>query len=115
MRGGGSAAPHAAPGEHQTEMEKELINMKCRSQRILARDIYIDNDTWATGNNNNDLIIGPSGAGKTRGYVIPNILQAEGSLVVTDTKGSLCRQFQPYLESRGYQVIELNFARMGVS
>lgn len=41
--------------------------MKCCSQRILARDIYIDNDTRATGNNNNDLIIGPSGAGKTRG------------------------------------------------
>lgn len=86
--------------------------MKCCSQRILARDIYIDNDTRATGNNNNDLIIGPSGAGKTRGYVIPNILQAEGSLVVTDTKGNLCRQFRPYLESRGYQVMELNFARL---
>ena len=110
-RDGGSAAS-AAPEEHRTKMEKELINMKCHSQRILARDIYIDNDTRATGNNNNDLIIGPSGAGKTRGYVIPNILQAEGSLVVTDTKGNLCRQFRPYLESRGYQVIELNFARV---
>lgn len=86
--------------------------MERNSTRILAKDVYIDNNTRVTGNNNNDLIIGPSGAGKTRGYVIPNILQAEGSLVVTDTKGNLCRQFQPYLESRGYQVIELNFARM---
>lgn len=86
--------------------------MKSTSKRILAKDILIENDTRATGNNNNDLIIGPSGAGKTRGYVIPNILQAEGSLVVTDTKGNLCRQFKPYLESRGYQVIELNFAQM---
>lgn len=86
--------------------------MERNSTRILAKDVYIDNDTRATGNNNNDLIIGPSGAGKTRGYVIPNILQAEGSLVVTDTKGNLCQQFQPYLESRGYQVMELNFARM---
>lgn len=86
--------------------------MESNSARILAKNIYINNDTRATGNNNNDLIIGPSGAGKTRGYVIPNILQADGSLVVTDTKGNLCRQFQPYLESRGYQVMELNFARM---
>lgn len=86
--------------------------MERNSTRILAKDVYIDNDTRVTGNNNNDLIIGPSGAGKTRGYVIPNILQAEGSLVITDTKGNLCRQFQPYLESRGYQVMELNFARM---
>ena len=86
--------------------------MERNSTRILAKDVYIDNNTRVTGNNNNDLIIGPSGAGKTRGYVIPNILQAEGSLVITDTKGNLCRQFQPYLESRGYQAIELNFARM---
>lgn len=82
------------------------------SARILAKDIYIDNSTRATGNNNNDLIIGPSGAGKTRGYVIPNILQANESLVVTDTKGNLCRQYQPYLEARGYLVMELNFAHM---
>lgn len=86
--------------------------MSSQSKRILARDIYIDNDTRVTGNNNNDLIIGPSGAGKTRGYVIPNILQANESLVVTDTKGNLCRQFQPFLEARGYQVMELNFAHM---
>lgn len=86
--------------------------MKSDSKRILARAIYIDNDTRVTGNNNNDLIIGPSGSGKTRGYVIPNILQANESLVVTDTKGNLCRQFRPYLEARGYQVMELDFVRM---
>ena len=44
--------------------------------RILAQGQTVSNDTWATGLNNNDLIIGPSGAGKTRGYVLPNILQA---------------------------------------
>ena len=59
--------------------------MQRNSTRILAKDVYIDNNTRVTGNNNNDLIIGPSGAGKTRGYVIPNILQAEGSLVITDS------------------------------
>lgn len=39
--------------------------------RILADGHIISNDTWQTGLNNNDLIIGPSGAGKTRGYVNP--------------------------------------------
>lgn len=80
--------------------------------RILAKDVQVSNETRTTGNNNNDLIIGPSGAGKTRGYVIPNILQANESLVVTDTKGNLCRQFRPYLEKKGYQVMELNFANL---
>lgn len=83
------------------------------THRILAKDISVSNDTRATGNNNNDLIIGPSSAGKTRGYVIPNLLQSNESMIVADTKGNLCRQFKPYLESKGFQVVELNFADMG--
>ena len=84
--------------------------MKNKSCRILARDQCISNDTWTTGLNNNDLIIGPSGSGKTRGYVLPNLLQAGESLVITDTKGNLCRQVRPLLENRGYAVMEINLA-----
>ena len=47
---------------------------KITSQRILSAKNLISNDTWVTGINNNDLIVGPSGGGKTRGYVIPNII-----------------------------------------
>ena len=43
--------------------------------RILAAGETRDNNTWNTGLNNNDLIIGPSGAGKTRGYTKHNLLQ----------------------------------------
>ena len=57
--------------------------------RILAAGETRDNNTWNTGLNNNDLIIGPSGAGKTRGYIKPNLLQCQESVIVTDTKGSL--------------------------
>lgn len=46
------------------------------NNRILAQGKYINNNTWETGLNNNDLIIGVSGAGKTRSYVIPNIRKA---------------------------------------
>ena len=84
--------------------------MQNKSYRILARDQTVCNDTWETGMNNNDLIIGPSGAGKTRGYVLPNLLQSSESLVVTDTKGSLCQQVGPLLERRGYKVMEINLA-----
>ena len=79
-----------------------------KSIRILARDQTVDNDTWKTGLNNNDLIIGPSGSGKTRGYVLPNILQADESMIVTDTKGDLCQQTKALLEKRGYVVQEIN-------
>ena len=78
--------------------------------RILAKGQTISNDTWATGLNNNDMIIGPSCSGKTRGYVKPNLLQMNGSMIVTDTKGLLRREVGPVLERHGYQVAELNLA-----
>ena len=79
------------------------------TRRILAQDAFISNDTRATGINNNDLIIGPSGAGKTRGYVQPNLLQCSGSMVIADTKGSLIGTFGPHLRRCGYRVIHVDF------
>ena len=77
--------------------------------RILAQDCCMDNDTWVTGLNNNDLIIGPSGAGKTRGYVKPNILQCNESMVIADTKGSLLQEVKPVLKVNGYKIILMDF------
>ena len=69
----------------------------------------MSNDSRRTGINSHDLIIGPSGAGKTRGYVLPNIYQAESSLIVTDTKGDLYDQTLQSLLARGYRVQRVNF------
>lgn len=80
------------------------------TKRILAQGELMSNDTWQTGINNNDLIIGPSGAGKTRGYVMPNILQCNESMVIADTKGSLYGQFAPLLRKRGYRVMNIDFS-----
>ncbi|MBP3674131.1 MAG: type IV secretory system conjugative DNA transfer family protein [Oscillospiraceae bacterium] len=77
--------------------------------RILAQDCYMSNDTWVTGLNNNDLIIGPSGAGKTRGYVKPNILQCNESMIIADTKGNLIDEVGPVLRDNGYKVILMDF------
>ena len=79
------------------------------NKRILAQGQFISNSTRLTGINNNDLIIGPSGAGKTRGYVIPNILQCNESMIITDTKGSLKGELAPLLLRHDYRVIQLDF------
>lgn len=80
-----------------------------RDERILAQGITVSNNTRKTGLNNNDMIIGASGSGKTGGYVIPNIQALTGSLVVTDTKGNLCKRFTKQLQERGYEVATLDF------
>ena len=46
-------------------MNNVFMNEK-GNYRILAEGKYINNNTWETGLNNNDLIVGVSGAGKTR-------------------------------------------------
>lgn len=84
-------------------------------RRILAKGCFISNDTRATGLNNNDIIIGPSGSGKTRGYVKPNILQCNESMIVADTKGNLVKELRTPLEKAGYKVIDMNFKDLSKS
>lgn len=77
---------------------------------ILAKDRTLSCDTRQTGLNNNALVIGPSGAGKTRNVLKPNLLQMNASYIVLDTKGTLCREVGPVLAAHGYRVQCLNFA-----
>ena len=83
--------------------------MRDTGYRILANGITVSNDTWATGLANHDLIIGPTGGGKTRNYVLPNLLNSKESFIAADTKGSLRRQVGGILERRGFRVLELDF------
>lgn len=76
--------------------------------RILAQGVSVSNDTRATGLNNNDMIIGSSGSGKTGGYVIPNLQNIEGSMIVLDTKGQLVKLFKSELIEKGYRVYTLD-------
>lgn len=85
------------------------------SRRILAKNYTASNDSMASGINLHDLIIGPSGAGKTRGYVIPNILQCNESMLVADTKGNLAKDLGPVLRDNGYEVIAVDFKNMADS
>ena len=82
--------------------------MNIQNFRILAQDRFMNNDTWTTGINNNDLVIGPSGAGKTRCYVKPNLMQCNESFIVADTKGSLIQEVGPLLRRHGYRVVNVD-------
>ena len=76
---------------------------------ILGENRYYSKNGYKTKLNNNVLVVGASGAGKTRSIVIPNILQADGSYVVSDPKGNLVKKLGPYLKSNGYNVLTIDF------
>ncbi|WP_231700101.1 type IV secretory system conjugative DNA transfer family protein [Arcanobacterium phocae] len=72
-------------------------------------------DSRKTQRNLNALVIGSSGSGKSRYFVLPNLHQVNTSFVVTDPKGELAAQTTPYLEQQGYKVRYLNLIDPGLS
>ena len=79
-----------------------------KKQMILPDGTRCDTDGKQTRINNNVIVLGTSGGGKTRSVVIPNILAAHESMIIADPKGSLFKEYHHYLESYGYRVSRLN-------
>ncbi len=66
-------------------------------------------DSYKTRRNLNVCVFGASGTGKTRGYVLPNLLTIEsGSFAVTDPKGEIYRMTRHSLEAKGKSVRTFN-------
>lgn len=80
--------------------------------RILGQGLRISLDTRHTGLNNNVLVIGGSGAGKTFYVVKPNIMQMNSSFIITDPKGELLRSTGEMLKKNGYNVKVINLLEM---
>ncbi len=81
-----------------------------KGQHLLAEGVSISTNTWETRINNNVLVIGPSGARKTRGYVLPNLMNCRTeSYVITDTKGPLYNALKESFKKDGYVVYRIDF------
>lgn len=59
-------------------------------------------------NNINILILGAPGSQKSRGFILPNIMQMNSNIVATDPKGELLSKVGRLLETNGYEVIVLD-------
>lgn len=79
---------------------------------ILTKDVLLNMNTRQTMRNNNVVIVGGSGTGKSRFVVKPNILQANCSLVITDPAGELLESTGSFLESQGYKIKVFNLVDM---
>ncbi len=85
------------------------------AELVIAQNCRYSLNDRATRLNNNVLVIGGSGTGKTRTIVSPNLKQAVGSYIVFDPKGQLYKQYGTYLKERGYHVGLLDFTGRGQS
>ena len=85
--------------------------MPMDDELILADGVYAPLEGLGHSLNDNVLIVGASGSGKTWGIVTPNLLQASGSYIVSDPKGNLYDRYGDYLRQKGYRVRLLDFIR----
>lgn len=52
----------------------------------------------------NLVLVAPTGSGKTTRFVVPNVLDATGSVVVTDPSGEIFERTSGHMHSRGYRI-----------
>lgn len=76
---------------------------------LFAKDISRSLDDRITRLNNNVLVVGASGCGKSTGFVEPNLITTKGSYIISDPKGTLYRKYADYLSSKGYDVLKIDF------
>ena len=82
---------------------------------ILTNNVKIGLDGRKHRRNLNVMVVGGSGAGKTRFYAKPNIMQCNTSFVALDPKGELLRDTGKLLESKGYEIRVLDLINPGLS
>ncbi|MGN8729791.1 VirD4-like conjugal transfer protein, CD1115 family [Hornefia butyriciproducens] len=80
--------------------------------KLLTQNVRIGLDGRKHRRNLNVLVIGGSGAGKTRFYCKPNLMQANTSFVILDPKGEQVRAVGNLLREKGYEVKVLDLINM---
>ncbi len=89
-------------------MINQLVDKNILNNIILTNDVKLSLNTVKTGKNLNVCVIGGAGTGKTRNYILPNILQANTSYVITDRDGYLLNKTEKFLKEQGYIIKVLN-------
>ena len=78
----------------------------------LTQHVRLGLDTHKHRRSLNVLVIGGSGAAKTRSFVLPNILTANTNYVITDPKSEVLLATGSYLKEQGYDVRVLNLVNL---
>ena len=94
------------------EINKRYQQKPKDSNKILSQHLSIGYNAKAHRRNFNTIVVGGSGAGKTRFYAKPNLMQANTSFVCLDPKGELLRDTGGLLKAKGYEVRVLDLINM---
>lgn len=91
---------------------KKYRDRRPEENKLFTQTVRMGLDGRKHRRNLNTVVVGGSGAGKTRFYAKPNLMQANTSFVVLDPKGELLRDTGYLLEQKGYEVRVLDLLNM---
>lgn len=97
------------------QVNKKYADPNYLDNKLLSQNVRIGLNGKKHRRNLNTIIIGGSGAGKTRFYGKPNIMQCNTSFVVLDPKGEILRDTGNLLEKEGYVIKIVDLINMDKS
>lgn len=109
--------PHMQPilssdGKRVFDEKGNFVGVIVDNNLLLTKEVYLSLNSRQHLLNLNILIIGGSGAGKTRFFAKPNIMQLNTSYVITDPKGEILQSTGKMLKEAGYEVRVFNLIQM---
>lgn len=105
----------SAKWANSSKVNKKYANRNVFENKLFTQHFRLGLDGKKHRRNLNSLIIGGSGAGKTRFYGKPNIMQCNTSFVVLDPKGEILRDTGYLLEKEGYVIKVVDLINMSKS
>ena len=93
-------------------LNKKYRDKDASENKLLTQSVRIGLDGKKHRRNLNILVVGGSGAGKTRFFCKPNVMQCNTSMVILDPKGEIVRDTGGLLEKKGYEVRVLDLINM---
>lgn len=94
------------------EIKRKYSEKKFEENKIMTRHIGISYNSHKHMRNLLTVVVGGAGAGKTRFFCKPNLMQANTSFVVLDPKGENLRDVGNLLRAKGYVVRVLDLINM---
>ena len=111
-----SSSENRRPGEEHgsarwgnvKSVVKRYMDKDSYKNIILSQNMRLGLNAKKHRRNLNVLVIGGSGARKTRFYAKPNLMQCNTSFIVADPKGEMLRSIAPLLIENGYDIKVFN-------
>ena len=114
---GGSAKWTSSYGDYNRTHSDPIGKKTCDGpmNMIHSEHVRLSLEDKKTRLNNNVLIVGGAGTGKSRFVIKPNLLQENASFILTDPSGELLGSLGKEMKNQGYDVRVFNLVNMGFS